>query len=81
MDELVDYAVKLTKRDEAGNLVRSGSRCVSRATPRHLREILGPRLIPYGGDICRRRQDPACTTTASRVTIRVKALNLYLDLL
>jgi ABC-type glycerol-3-phosphate transport system substrate-binding protein len=84
MDELVDYAIKLTKRDAAGNIERSGISLRFAGHPSGTCEkfwALG--LIPYGGDILQesaKRPGKYHNGFAGNES-GYKALSLYLDLI
>lgn len=83
MDQLVDYAVKLTKRDDQGNITRSGISLRFAGNPSGTCEkfwALG--LMPYGGDIlAESKKKPGKYHNGFDNDAGFKALSLYLDLL
>lgn len=83
IDEMVDYAVKLTKRDAQGNVTRSGISMRFAGNPSGTGEKFWAfGLMPFGGDILEEsKTSPGNFHNGFDNDAGYKALSLYLDLI
>jgi ABC-type sugar transport system, periplasmic component len=83
IDQLIDYATRLTKRDAQGNVTRSGISMRFAGNPSGTAEKFWAfGLMPFGGDVLEESaKKPGKYHNGLSTDAGYKAMNLYLDLL
>lgn len=83
IDQLVDYATRLTRRDAQGNVTRSGLSMRFAGNPSGTAEKFWAfGLMPFGGDVlAESAKQPGKYHNGLATDAGYKAMNLYLDLL